>query len=100
MYHIEGRPRDAGRCVIVDTIKVEDVYGPGWNAKTRVQEYGGGAAIAYGGTIYFSNFGDFRVYKLDVGSGDDPVAVTPGNPFTSSSAIRSFDDEPTGVGGD
>lgn len=86
--------------MIVDTVKDEDVYGSGWNAQTRVQEYGGGAAIAYGGVIYFSNFGDLRVYKLDVEDGGEPVAVTPGNSSTSSSAIRSFDDEPSVAGGD
>ena len=63
-----------------------------------MEEYGGGAAIAYGGAIYFSNFGDLGVYKLDVGNGGEPVAVTPGNP--SSSGIRSFDHEEPGVGGD
>ena len=79
IYHLESRPSEAGRSVIVDTIKVEDVYGSEWSAKTRVQEYGGGAAIAYGGVIYFTNVPDLRVYKVDVGSGSDPVAVTPGN---------------------
>ena len=91
---------DAGRCVIVDTTNVKDVYGTSWNAKTRVQEYGGGAAIAYGGVIYFSNVPDFGVYKVDVGNGGEPVAITPGNPSTSSSCVRSFDDEPPGAGGD
>lgn len=45
-----------------------------------MEEYGGGAAIAYGDVVYFSNFGDLRVYKVDVGKADSepPVAVTPG----------------------
>ena len=86
--------------MIVDTTKDEDVYGTGWNAQTRVQEYGGGAAIAYGGVIYFSDFRDFVVYKLDVGNGGEPVAVTPGTPSTLSSDVRSFDHETPGVGGD
>ena len=63
-------------------------------------EYGGGAATAYGGFVYFSNFGDFRVYKLDAANGGDPVAVTPGNFSTAPSAVRSSDDETPGVDGD
>ena len=66
--------------MIVDTTTGKDVFGTGWNARSRVEEYGGGAAIAYRGLIYFSNFGDLQVYKVDVGKGGEPVAVTPGNP--------------------
>jgi hypothetical protein len=58
-----------------------------------VEEYGGGAAIAYGGVVYFSNFGDTRVYSIDAASdkGGEPVAVTPGV-FSSSatSALSLF----------
>ena len=78
IYHIEARPSEGGRGVIVDTSKGKDVFGPGWNARSRVEEYGGGAATAYGGVIYFSNFADLRVYKVDVGKKSEPVAITPG----------------------
>lgn len=64
--------------MIVDTSKGEDVFGPGWNARSRVEEYGGGAAIAYRGVVYFSNFADSRVYRVDVGKEGEPVAVTSG----------------------
>lgn len=81
IYHIESRPSDAGRCVIVDTRKGTDIFGTGWNARSRVEEYGGGAAIAYGGVVYFSNFTDLGVYSVDLNSnkGSEPVAVTPEN---------------------
>ena len=79
--------------MIVDIVTGKDAFGAGWDASTRVGEYGGGAAIAYGGFIYFSNFGDLRVYKLDEANlKDGPVAVTPGNFSTPSSAVRSSDD--------
>ena len=78
IYHIEARPSEAGRCVIVDTSKGKDIFGPGWSARSCVEESGGGAAIAYGGIVYFSNFGDLKVYKVDVGKEDGPVAVIPG----------------------
>lgn len=64
--------------MIVDTSKGKDVFGPEWNARSRVEEYGGGAAIADRGVVYFSNFRDSRVYKVDVGKEGEPVAVTPG----------------------
>ena len=49
-----------------------------------MQEYGGGAAIAHGGVVYFSNFGDLKVYAVDAEKGGEPVAVTPGSPTPSS----------------
>ena len=64
--------------MIVDTSKGKDIFGSGWNARSRVEEYGGGAAIAYGGVVYFSNFGDLKVYAVDVEKGGEPVVVTPG----------------------
>ena len=79
IYHIEARPSEGGRCVIVNTSEGKDLFGPGWNARSRVQEYGGGAAIAYGGMVYFSNLRDLRVYAVDVEKGGEPVAVTPGS---------------------
>ena len=93
IYHTEARPSEAGRCVIVDTSKGKDIFGPGWNARSRVQEYGGGAAIAYGGVVYFSNFGDLKVYAVDTGKGGEPVAVTPGDSWTSFAQASCVDDE-------
>ncbi len=45
IYHIEKRPAEGGRMVIVDTEKGEDVVGKEWNVRTAVHEvsdqYGG-----------------------------------------------------------
>lgn len=80
IYHIERRPSEGGRAVIVDTIANRDVFGSEWNAATRVHEYGGGAAIVHDGTTYFSHSPDGRVYSFTDGS--VPRAVTPANkPF-------------------
>lgn len=38
IYHIEKRPAEAGRNVIVDTEKGEDVVGKEWNVRTAVHE--------------------------------------------------------------
>lgn len=38
IYHLEGRPQEAGRSVLVNTEKGKDVVGEGWNFRTGVQE--------------------------------------------------------------
>ncbi|MEE8601189.1 alpha/beta hydrolase family protein [Euzebya tangerina] len=52
---------------------------PEFNARTRVQEYGGGALGAGHGVIVASNFTDQRVYRLDGGSAL-PVTPEPAEP--------------------
>ncbi|KAH9035891.1 alpha/beta-hydrolase [Lactarius pseudohatsudake] len=76
IYHIERRPSEGGRAVIVDTIANKDIFASEWNATTKVHEdYGGGAAIVHDGTTYFSHLPDGRVYSFKDGS--EPKAVTP-----------------------
>jgi len=77
IYYIEGRPAEGGRDVIVEASTGRDVIGREWNARTGVQEYGGGPAMAYGGAVYFSNYIDNRVYV--VVEGNDPKPITPDN---------------------
>ncbi|KAI0265530.1 alpha/beta-hydrolase [Gloeopeniophorella convolvens] len=75
-YHLESRPPEGGRVVIVETLAKKDVFGGGWDATTKVHEYGGGPAAVFDGTVYFSNKPDGRVYS--VAAGAEPKAVTPG----------------------
>lgn len=78
IYWVEGRPAEAGRSVIVRRLpdgRVEDVTPAPFNARTRVNEYGGGAYLAAGGTVYFSNFADGRLYRQD--RGETPGPITP-----------------------
>lgn len=83
VYRLEARPTEAGRIVVVDTATSKDVFGPGWNARTGVHEYGGAASIVHGGVLYFSNFKDGRVYALKVeDEKSKPIAVTPGASHT------------------
>jgi dipeptidyl aminopeptidase/acylaminoacyl peptidase len=75
----ESRPSEQGRSVIVRRSAdgtVTDVLPAPWNARTRVHEYGGGAWTASGGTLWFTEFTDQRLYRLDPDS-DTPVPVTP-----------------------
>ena len=79
VYWSEARPTEGGRSVIVRRSAdgtVTDVLPGPWNARTRVHEYGGGAWTVSGGTLWFTEFSDQRLYRLVPGS-DVPVAVTP-----------------------
>jgi dipeptidyl aminopeptidase/acylaminoacyl peptidase len=77
VYWSERRPAEGGRLVVVCRRAghaIEDVTPPGFNARTRVHEYGGAAYVADQGTVWFSNFDDQRVYRQDPGR--EPVAIT------------------------
>ncbi|THU87750.1 alpha/beta-hydrolase [Dendrothele bispora CBS 962.96] len=80
VYHVEGRPSEDGRSVLVESRAGRDVVGQGWDVRTGVYDYGGAPATVYSGIAYFSNLKDNRVYKVDVKqNGSTPVAVTPEN---------------------
>jgi len=75
----EARPGEGGRTAIVRRSAdgtVSDVLPMPWNARTRVHEYGGGAWTVADGTLWFTEFSDQRLYRVDAG-GEAPVAVTP-----------------------
>ncbi len=77
-YWLEGRPTEGGRSVLVRAdafSEPTDVTPPGFNVRTTVHEYGGGAYLLHDGTVYFSNFADQRMYRHDAGG--DPVPITP-----------------------
>jgi dipeptidyl aminopeptidase/acylaminoacyl peptidase len=78
IYWIERRPQEGGRKVIVRCSrdgKIADVTPTGFNARTRVHEYGGGDYAVAHGQIVFSNFTDQRLYFQEVGS--QPKPLTP-----------------------
>jgi len=79
IYWIESRPSEAGRSVIVRRTadgSVTDVTPPGFNARTTVHEYGGGAYLVDNGTVYFSNFTDQRLYRQKPGETPVPITAT------------------------
>jgi dienelactone hydrolase len=78
VWWLEGRPTEGGRVVLVRADRGRDpvdVTPEGFNVRTMVHEYGGGAYCLYGDTVYFSNFDDQRLYRQE--SGAEPVAITP-----------------------
>jgi len=77
IFWLEMRPTEGGRSVVVRRRAdgmVEDCLPSGFNARTRVHEYGGGSYVV-AEALYFSHFTDQRVYR--VRSGQDPEAITP-----------------------
>lgn len=76
IYHIEARPSEAGRNVLVNTLTGKDIVGPEYDVRTAVHEYGGAPAIVSNGVVYFSNVVDNRVYRVE--KGNDPEPITPG----------------------
>ncbi len=78
IYWGETRPSEGGRVTIMRRDakgETEELIAQPFNARTRVHEYGGGAFAVADGTLYFSNFADQRLYRLDRGGA--PAALTP-----------------------
>jgi dipeptidyl aminopeptidase/acylaminoacyl peptidase len=76
LYWLERRPNEGGRSVLVRRGadgRMVDLTPQGFNVRTRVHEYGGGAYIvAGGGAICFSNFQDQRIYAIGGSIRQDP----------------------------
>src|SRR5918912_905771 len=84
-YWVELRPSEGGRnCIVRRTPdgRLSDVTPQGFNARTRVHEYGGGDFAVRDGVVYFSNFADQRVYRQRTETA--PHALTPEGKFRYS----------------
>lgn len=78
VWWLEGRAAEAGRVALVRMRQGEeraDVVPDGFNVRTSVHEYGGGAFCIHGETAFFSNFDDQRLYRIDPNS--QPVPISP-----------------------
>ncbi|MGH8901632.1 MAG: S9 family peptidase [Egibacteraceae bacterium] len=65
---VESRPNEGGRNVIVRWTPEEgciDLLPPLYSVGTRVHEYGGGAYLVSGSTLWFANEADQRLYRID-----------------------------------
>ncbi|MFE3543825.1 S9 family peptidase [Nocardia sp. NPDC059177] len=78
VYWSEGRPAEGGRTQIVrraaDGTRT-DLLPAGMDARTAVHEYGGAAWWVRDGVLFFANWADQRLYRLEAGG--EPVALTP-----------------------
>jgi dipeptidyl aminopeptidase/acylaminoacyl peptidase len=76
IYWVEMRPSEGGRMVVVKRTpdgEIADVIPEPFSTRTRVHEYGGGAYLVHGGTVYFSNYSDQRLYRQDQGEAPQPI---------------------------
>lgn len=64
IFHLETRPAEQGRVVIIDDRTGEEILPAPYNARSKVQEYGGAAITAHNSTVYFTNFADGRAYAI------------------------------------
>jgi len=79
IYWSELRPDEKGRGAIVkyENKNIKDVIGKSYNARSLVHEYGGKSYTAVNGCIYFINFKDQNIYKVE--NDKQPVCLTKGN---------------------
>src|SRR5581483_2494202 len=79
VYWVEGRPTEGGRYVLMRqrerASQPEQLTPDGFNVRTRVHEYGGGAYAIHGETVFFVNFADQRLYRHDPGAAPRPITA-------------------------
>ena len=79
VYWVETRPQEQGRAALVFHAhggSPVDVVPSGFNVRTRVHEYGGGAWFRDGSVVYCSSFDDSRLYRIE-SPGAEPQPITP-----------------------
>jgi dipeptidyl aminopeptidase/acylaminoacyl peptidase len=92
---LEARPAEAGRVALVEWRdgRMGELTPAGFNVRTRVHEYGGGACWHHGDTAYCSEFSDGRLYRLENRSA---TPLTPEPPEPSSLRYADGDVTPDG----
>lgn len=88
LYWSELRPAEGGRKVIVrrgTDGRTAEINPKALNARTRVHEYGGGDFLVADRTVYFSNFADQRLYRVDPGTSPEPFS--PPGPYLYADGI-------------
>jgi dipeptidyl aminopeptidase/acylaminoacyl peptidase len=93
IYWLESRPDEGGRQVLVRSSAhggPTDVSPPGPSIRSRLHEYGGGAATVAAGTLYYVDQSDQGLYRWELDSGDDaPTRLTATSP--AGGALRYAD---------
>jgi dipeptidyl aminopeptidase/acylaminoacyl peptidase len=76
VWWLEGRPADAGRVTLVRQApggQPEDVSPVGMNVRSRVHEYGGGAALVDGDLVVVSDFASGRLHRVLPARASEPI---------------------------
>jgi len=79
----EERPTEGGRTQLVRQASdgtTVDLLGPGFDARTAVHEYGGGAWWAREGVVWFANWADQRLHRRDTSGACEPLTPEPAVP--------------------
>lgn len=97
----ELRPEEGGRTQLVrwhpETGPV-DILPEGFNARSAVHEYGGAAWWVRRGAVWFANWSDQRLYRLDPSAHAQPQPITPapqvpsGERWADAETTSAFDD--------
>lgn len=78
LYWIEVRSQEGGRFAVMRLREGEkepmQVTPAPYSVRTRVHEYGGSPLAIVGETLFFSNYGDHRIYRQR--PGEDPQPIT------------------------
>jgi dipeptidyl aminopeptidase/acylaminoacyl peptidase len=76
VYWLETRPAEGGRVVVMTLSggEVRQLTPEGFNARTRVHEYGGAPYFLAPDGLWFSNFRDQKLYRQATGA--EPQAMT------------------------
>jgi len=88
VFWIELRPSEAGRYVLRSNRSEKDLIAKTFNCRTRVHEYGGGSYIVQDDTIFFTNFLDQRIYRLNLNGEND---AKPFSPESTGASLRFAD---------
>ena len=77
VYWLAGRASEGGRTTLMRRrgSDVTDMTPAPFNVRSRVHEYGGGACLVAGGSIWFSNFADNRIYTMRDGVAPTPMSA-------------------------
>lgn len=90
-YWLESRPLERGRSTVVKRGadgNQEDILPAPLNARSRVNEYGGGSYCVHEGIVYFVLLDDQRIYRLDSRSpSKEPEALTPEGPWRYGNVV-------------
>ncbi len=81
LWWAESRPDQGGRtavmcCELGGDGEPREVTLPDANVRTRVHEYGGGAWWPHDGALYYTEYADQRLRRLDPGA-SEPLMLTP-----------------------
>ena len=81
----ETRPGESGREAIVRCDgdgTLHEVLPAGFNARTRVHEYGGGAWWVHEETVFATSWDDQRLYRVEPGRAPVPITPEPPQPHS------------------